>query len=125
MTALKSSRRVPLTAVLLQLLPPALIALLFAAVGVLHVTSRVMVVDAGYKLSHLEAENRQLSLEHDRLTLELATLKAPSKLEALAHGKLGMGAPPSSAVITVAPTHELRQARTAQASPVVVAGRRP
>ena len=58
--------------VLLQLLPGALLAALFAAVGILHVTSRVLVVDAGYKLSRLEEENRQLTLRNDRLKLELA-----------------------------------------------------
>lgn len=107
------SRRLPITAVLIQLLPAALLTALFAAVGVLHVTSRVMVVDAGYKLSVLEAENRQLTLEHDRLGLELATLKSPARLEKIAREQLGMAPPPASAVITVPGT--LRQARQAPA----------
>jgi len=111
MTALKS-RRVPITAVLVQLLPAALLASLFAAVGVLHVTSRVMVVDAGYTLSSLEAENRALTLEHDRLGLELATLNAPARLEQIARGDLGMAPAPASAVITL-PSSAPRQARAA------------
>lgn len=100
MTVLKQ-RRVPIRAVLIQLLPAALLAALFAAVGVLHVTSRVTVVDAGYRLSSLEAQNRQLTLEHDRLELELATLSAPARLEKIARGELGMAPPPASALITV------------------------
>lgn len=126
MTALKS-RRLPLTAVLIQLLPAALLTALFAAVGVLHVTSRVMVVDAGYTLSSLEAEHRQLTLEHDRLGLELATLSAPAKLERIAREQLDMAPPPASAVITVQGA-SVRQARAAPVrakAPVAVADRAP
>ena len=84
-------RRVSLGAVLGQMLPVVLCFGLLAAVGIVHVASRVLVVDAGYRLSALEAESRTLSLANDRLKLELATLKRPARLEALARGQLGMG----------------------------------
>jgi cell division protein FtsL len=82
------------------LLPPALLVLLFVVVGVVHVTSRILVVSAGYELSRIEAQHRRLSLENDRLKLELATLKSPARLERHAREKLGMGPPAPAAVLS-------------------------
>ena len=87
--------------VLLQLLPGVLLASLFAAVGVFHVNSRVLVVDAGYRLSRLQEENRQLTLKNDRLKLELATLLSPARLERLARETLQLQPPPAGTVLTL------------------------
>ncbi|ATB27827.1 cell division protein FtsL [Melittangium boletus] len=87
--------------VFLHLLPAVLLFALFAGVGILHVTSRVLVVDMGYRLSRAEAEGRDLTRENDRLKLELATLKNPSRLEKLAREKLGMSMPTGPAVIAL------------------------
>jgi cell division protein FtsL len=95
-------RRVSLGQVLSQFLPVLLCWGLLAAVGILHVASRSQVVDAAYKLSSLEAENRTLLLDNDRLKLELATLKRPARLEALARTRLGMAPPDAAAVDSVA-----------------------
>lgn len=92
-------RGVTVGAVLLHLLPAILVCGVFASVGVMHVTSRVMVVGVGYSLSTLETENRELVRENDRLKLELATLKSPSRLEKVARGELGMIPPPAGAII--------------------------
>ena len=95
-------RRVSLGTVLSQMLPVVLCWGLLAAVGILHVASRSQVVDAAYRLSSLEAENRALLLDNDRLKLELATLKRPARLEALARTRLGMAPPEAAAVDSVA-----------------------
>jgi cell division protein FtsL len=95
-------RRVSLAVVLGQMLPVVLCFGLLAAVGILHVASRSQVVDAAYRLSALESESRSLALANDRLKLELATLKRPSRLEALARTQLGMGPPDASVVDAVA-----------------------
>ena len=95
-------RRVSLGTVLGQIFPMMLCFGLLGAVGILHVASRSQVVDAAYRLSALEAESRTLSLANDRLKLELATLKRPVRLEALARGQLGMGPPDASVVDSVA-----------------------
>ncbi len=95
--------------VLMHLLPAVLLFALFAAVGILHVTSRVLVVDMGYRLSKAESEGRVLTRENDRLKLELATLKAPARLEKLAREQLGMAMPSGSAVVAV-PAGEARKA---------------
>jgi cell division protein FtsL len=85
-----SARSVSLWSVLVHLLPAFLLGGLFAAVGVVHVSSRVLVVRAGYGLMDLEAENRALIRENDRLKLELATLKNPARLEKIAREELGL-----------------------------------
>ncbi len=90
-----------LLSVVLELLPSALLCALLAAFGVLHVTSRVMVVRIGYELSHLEQKNRALVREHDRLKLELATLKSPHRLEKLSRERLGMSPPGPGTVVPV------------------------
>jgi cell division protein FtsL len=90
--------------VLVHLLPAVVVLALVTAVGLVHVTGRVMVVDAGYRLSRAEAESRTLQREHDRLKVELATLKTPARLERLAREKLGMGLPAAGAVVAIAPS---------------------
>jgi len=97
-----SPRGVSVAGVLLHLLPAAFFFLLFVAVGLVHVTSRVRVVDAGYRLSRLQQENRELVQANDKLKLELATLKSPLRLERLAREQLGMAPPSAAAVINLA-----------------------
>jgi len=122
-----SSQRgsVSVTGVLLHLLPAVLLFTLFAAVGILHVTSRVMVVDMGYRLSRAEAESRTLTRENDRLKLELATLKAPTRLERVAREQLGMSMPAGSAVVSLGADAPSRASASASADKpgVRVAGR--
>jgi cell division protein FtsL len=95
------ARGASLVAILFELLPAALLVGLFVSVGIMHVMSRVLVVDVGYKLSKLEQESRELTREHDRLKLELATLKSPARLEQLAREKLKMAPAPAGSVVTV------------------------
>lgn len=111
--------RPTLGAVLRQLLPGAIVAGLLAAVGVLHVAARAVVVDAGYSLSRLESESRALTLDNDRLRLELATLKRSARLEKLARESLGLGPPAPGAVTVLAPQP---QKAAPAARPLAVAG---
>lgn len=90
-----------LSVILLEILPAALAVLLLATVGVVHVTSRVMVVKMGYELSRLDAAGAQLTRENDQLRLELATLKRPARLEAIAKNQLGLVPPSAGTVITL------------------------
>ncbi|QSQ24039.1 cell division protein FtsL [Pyxidicoccus parkwayensis] len=119
---------VSVTGVLMHLLPAVLLFALFAGVGMLHVTSRVLVVDMGYRLSSAEAESRTLTRENDRLKLELATLKAPARLERVAREQLGMAMPTGGAVVSVAADKPSRgdaraDAQRSEPSTVRVAGR--
>lgn len=101
MSLLPKARGASLVAILFELLPWALLCGLFVAVGIMHVTSRVLVVNLGYKLSNEEQASRNLTREHDRLKLELATLKSPSKLEREAREQLKMVPAPAGTVLTV------------------------
>ncbi len=77
----------------------ALLALTLAAVGVFHVWSRTQVIASGYDLARLESEHRRLIAERDRLRLEVATLRAPGRLERFARTRLGMAPPAPGAVV--------------------------
>lgn len=99
----ESKRGLSLSIILLELLPAALLVALFAGVGIVHVTGRVLVVRVGYELSKLDQETQSLTRDRDRLRLELATLKSPARLEAIAKGGLGLEAPKPGAVIHLKP----------------------
>ncbi|HLT29085.1 MAG TPA: cell division protein FtsL [Myxococcaceae bacterium] len=108
-----------ITALMRGIFPAVLFFAALAGLGILHVTGRVLVVDAGYRLSRLEAEGRELEREHQRLQLERATLTNPQRLEALARTQLSMSAPASGTILTVpAPA-----AGTIAAAPAVQAPR--
>jgi cell division protein FtsL len=98
---LRARGALPFSVIFLELLPAALAIALLAAVGVVHVTSRVLVVKVGYELSKLDAEATALTRDNDRLKLELATLKSPAKLESVARTQLGMAPPSPSSIIHV------------------------
>jgi cell division protein FtsL len=89
----KNRGGVSLSVILLEILPAALAVLLLAIVGVVHVTSRVMVVKLGYELSRLDQKSTELQRENDALAVELATLTSPSKLAPLAKQQLQMQVP--------------------------------
>lgn len=96
-----------LRAVLVHVLPALLAGALFSAVGIVHVSARVLVVRSGYQLSELEAEHRALTRENDRLKLELATLKNPARLEKIAREDLGMIPASPGDVTTLVPAPRL------------------
>jgi cell division protein FtsL len=95
----RSKGGVSLSVILLEIFPAVLAVALLAVVGMVHVTSRVLVVSVGYELSRLDSKATELSRENDQLKLELATLKAPARLEQAARQRLGLVSPPTSAVI--------------------------
>lgn len=111
-TASHRKRGMAFLQILWQLLPAVLLGGLFTVVGVLHVTSRICVVDIGYRLSSAESEIRTLVHQSDQLKLEMATLKSPARLEKIAREKLGMVAPNAGAVWSISPAARLaRSAR--------------
>ena len=77
----------PLSVILLELFPAALVVALLAAVGIVHVTSRVLVVNLGYELSKLDGRATDLERRNAELSVELATLKSPARLESLGEGE--------------------------------------
>lgn len=88
-----------LSVILLEILPAALAVLLLASVGIVHVSSRVLVVRMGYELSRLDAKGQELQRENDALKVQLATMRAPGRLAPLAREQLGMESPKT--IVTV------------------------
>ena len=74
---------------------PYLVAVMFlmTVVAVFHVWSRVKVVDLGLEINQLRREFKDQQQEQSRLKLEVASLKTPARIEALAKGELGMALP--------------------------------
>lgn len=80
---------------------PALVVLLVVAACVFHVWARTRVLAAGYALGELQREHVALVSEHDRLRIEVETLRSPAMLERVARTRLGM-APPAPGVVSAA-----------------------
>jgi cell division protein FtsL len=85
-----------------QNLSLALLALCLVGVALLHVWLRLQVVHMGYVLSTTSKLQNQLEQESRELTVELATLTSPDRLEAMARKRLGL-APPERGQVIVLP----------------------
>ncbi len=82
---------------------PHLVAVmvLMTVVAVFHVWSRVKVVDLGLEINQLRRELKDQQQEQGRLKLEVASLKTPARIEAIAKGTLGMSLPTEQQVVVV------------------------
>jgi cell division protein FtsL len=76
---------------------------LLTAIGVFHVWSRTRVVAVGYALGELQRDHVALTAEHDRLRIEVETLRSPAVLERIARTRLGMAPPAPGAVSAAGP----------------------
>jgi cell division protein FtsL len=81
----------------------AAVVLLLAAIAVFHVWARTRVLVAGYALGELQKEHVTLTSEHDRLRIEVETLRSPAALERVARTRLGMAPPAPGAVSAAGP----------------------
>lgn len=77
----------------------ALLVSALAAVGIFHVWSHTRVTAAGYRLGELQRTQEALRAERNRLEVEVATLRAPGRLESFARARLGMAPPAPGAVV--------------------------
>ncbi len=74
---------------------------LLTVVSLFHVWSRVKVVDLSLQITETNRLMKEFQQEKGRLRLEVASLKNPARIEALAKGELGMGLPADQQVIVV------------------------
>ncbi len=66
----------------------------FAAIlSLVYIWSRVQVVHYGYEINRLKSSQSLLVEQSKKLQVELATLKAPQRMERVAHEKLNMQPP--------------------------------
>jgi cell division protein FtsL len=81
----------------------AAVLFFLTAIGVFHVWSRTRVVAVGYALGELQRDHVALTAEHDRLRIEVETLRSPAVLERVARTRLGMAPPAPGAVSAAGP----------------------
>jgi cell division protein FtsL len=67
-----------------------IVAAVAVTIALVHVWLRLQVVNVGYRLSAARDAIARLQQEEHELTLEVATLDAPARLEDLARERLGM-----------------------------------
>ena len=77
------------------------VMVLLTLVSIFHVWSRVKVIDMSLQIADINRDIREQEQEHNRLKLEVASLKTPARIEALAKGELGMALPTEQQVVIV------------------------
>ncbi len=80
-----------------------LLAAVLVAIGIFHVWARTRVLATGYELGELQKEHVRLTSDHDRLRIEVETLRSPTTLERFARTRLGMAPPAPGAVQAAGP----------------------
>jgi cell division protein FtsL len=83
------------------ILPLLAILAILTVVSIFHVWSRVKVVDLNLQLGESRKQFKELHLEQSQLKLEVASLKTPSRIEALARQELGLSMPTNQQVVQV------------------------
>jgi len=74
---------------------------LLTLLSLFHVWSRVKVVDLNLRITEANRLLKDLQQEKNMLRLEVASLKNPARIEALARGELGMVLPADQQMIIV------------------------
>jgi len=77
------------------------VMVLLTLVSIFHVWSRVKVIDMNLQIAGITRDIREQEQEQNRLRLEVASLKTPARIEALAKGELGMTLPTEQQVVIV------------------------
>jgi cell division protein FtsL len=77
------------------------VLVLLTLVSVFHVWSRVRVVDLNLEVAEVSRQLKMAQEEQNRLKLEVASLKTPARIEAVAKGELGMALPTDQQVVVV------------------------
>lgn len=77
------------------------VALVFIGSSLFYVWSHHQIISLGYETSQATRDEQTLFQENKRLRLELAALKAPSRIEKMAQQHLGLGTPQKEQLIIV------------------------
>ena len=75
--------------------------ILFTVVSVFHVWSRFKLIDLNLQISDSSRLLKEAEQEQNRFKLEIASLRTPARIEAIAKGELGMALPNEQQVIVV------------------------
>jgi cell division protein FtsL len=74
---------------------------LLTVVSVFHVWSRFKLVDLNLQISEASRLLKEAEQEQKRLNLEVASLRTPARIEAIAKNELGMALPTEQQVVLV------------------------
>jgi cell division protein FtsL len=74
---------------------------LLTLVSIFHVWSRVKMIELNLQLADTGSRLKNEQQEQNRLKLEVASMKTPVRIEALAKGELGMALPTEQQVVIV------------------------
>jgi len=77
------------------------VMVLLTLVSIFHVWSRVRVIDLNLQLAEVTRQMKEQHQEHNRLKLEVASMRTPARIEALARGELGMALPTDQQVVII------------------------
>jgi cell division protein FtsL len=77
------------------------VMVLVTLISIFHVWSRVKVIDLNFQLVETNRFYREQQQENKQLRVEIASLKTPARIEALAKGELGMALPSEQQVVHV------------------------
>ncbi len=75
--------------------------IVFTIVSVFHVWSRFKLVDLNLQISEMSRQLSEAVQEQKRLKLEAASLRSPTRIEAIAKNELGMALPTEQQIIQV------------------------
>jgi cell division protein FtsL len=75
--------------------------ILFTIVSVFHVWSRFRLIELNLQISGSSRQFKEAEQEQKRLKLEVASLRTPSRIEAIAKSELAMALPSQQQVIIV------------------------
>lgn len=78
-----------------------MVLMVFTLVSLFHVWSRVRVVDLNLEISETKRLLKDARQEKARLSLEVASLRTPARIEEVAKNELGMAVPSEQQVVTV------------------------
>lgn len=84
-----------------RLLPVLLFIALLSFISIFFVWSRIQVIHLEYDVSSLEGRVRSIEQQSQRLRLEAASLRNPSRVERVAANELGLRLPKPEQVILV------------------------
>jgi len=83
-----------------------LLVMVFVASAVFYINTHVRVVELGYEITQAVSEKQKLTETNKQLSLKIAQLKSPHRLEKMAHDDLGLTRPQSKQILRLS---ELRQ----------------
>ena len=73
----------------------------YTVAALLHVHSKLTIVEIGYQLSRATREHKNLLAEQRKLQVEMATLRSPRRIREIATERFGMNKPADEQIVPI------------------------